>query len=305
MELAGPEPELQSGEELPDPYLAGFSKTGRQTFLYTPTVPERIETTGKVIQPDLIIICSWMGAQSRYIRKYMTPYQTIFPRSSILLLRTDGSDLFWRTERQQVKNLEPAVSAMRQLVDQKRPNKPRVLVHIFSNGGSYTACQLADAYLDALPGKDELLPISALILDSTPSLPSAQRAHTAICESLPKSGPGRFVGSAAVWGYIGLAKAIEAVIGKEDITTSLRRRLNDPNGAFTQGTLKRMYIYSQADELIPASDVEAHARAASSTIGWFRVQLEDFVSSRHVGHVMSDGPRYWILVGNLWKESVG
>lgn len=305
MEFAGPEPELQSGVELPDPYLTDFSKLGRQIFLYTPTLSEPTETPVQAVQPDLIIVCSWMGAQSRYIRKYLTPYQTKFPQSPILLLRQDGSDLFFRPKWQQIKNLAPAISAIRRLVDEKRPNKPHVLVHIFSNGGSYTACQLADAYRDASPGKDELLPISALILDSTPSLPSSRRAHAAISESLAKAGLGRVIGSAAVWAYIGLGKAIETVTGSEDITTSLRRRLNDPTGAFMQGTLKRLYIYSQADKLIPASDVEAHAQEAISLIGRHRVQLEDFVSSRHVGHVMLDEQRYWTLIENLWKESVG
>lgn len=305
MELAGPEPELQSGTELPDPYLTEFSKLGPQIFFYTPRLSEAGQTTVQVVQPDLIIVCSWMGAQSRYIRKYLSPYQTKFPQSPILLLRQDGSDLFWRSKWQQVKNTEPAISTIRRVVDEKRLNTPRVLVHIFSNGGSYTACQLADAYRDASSGKDELLPISALVLDSTPSLPSSRRAHTAISESLPKSGPGRVIGSAAVWAYIGLAKVIETVAGNEDITTSLRRRLNDPNGAFMQGTLKRLYIYSQADKLIPAPDVEAHAEEAVSLIGRDRVRLEDFVSSKHVGHVMLDERRYWSLIEDLWKESVG
>lgn len=301
MELAGPEPELQSGVAPPDSHLPEFAELGIQTFLYAPPSETSLLPAVSGVEPDLIIVCSWMGAQPRYIKKYTKAYQTQFPSSPILLLRQDGGDLFWRPTWQQIRNLAPAVSVVRDLVDKKRPNCPRVLLHIFSNGGSYTACQFADAYRGSSPGKDELVPISALVLDSTPSLPSSKRAHAAISESLPKSPLLRDIGSAAVWAWIGLGTAVDTIGRKEDITTSLRRRLNDPKGAFMQSTLKRLYLYSQADKLIPAADVEAHAEEAIRIIGKDRVRMEDFVSSRHVGHVMLDQERYWGLVKGCWE----
>ncbi|KIX08749.1 uncharacterized protein Z518_03406 [Rhinocladiella mackenziei CBS 650.93] len=303
MELAGPEPELQSGEDLPDLHLADFTRLGTQIFLYTPT-----ETHAKVgltpestAQPDLIIICSWMYAASRYIKKYTKAYQTRYPSSSILLLRQDGGDLFWRTVRQQVQNMEPAVSVVQRHVKTKQSSQSKVLLHIFSNGGSYTACLLADTYLSS---SNQLLPIAALVFDSTPSLPSAARSHTAICEALPKSIPARAIGSAAVWAYLGIGYVLDKVGGKENIIMTLRRKLNHPQGAFMQRYLNRLYIYSQADPLIPAEDVEQHAREAAAVIGNGRVEMADFVSSRHVGHVMLDERRYWNVIETLWNKSL-
>ena len=103
---------------------------------------------------------------------------------------------------------------------------------------------------------------------------------------------------------MGIGKLVETIGGGEDIAISLRRRLNDPEGAFTKGALKRLYIYSAADKLIPAEDVEAHGREAIGIIGQHRVQMEDFVSSRHVGHVMLDEKRYWSLVEQLWRDTM-
>ncbi|EXJ78874.1 hypothetical protein A1O1_09276 [Capronia coronata CBS 617.96] len=309
MELAGPVPELRSGEEdlVPDPFLPEFERLGQEIFLYTPTVldtnvtPASSAGLSESNHPHLYIVCSWMGARSRNIKKYIKTIQTRFPFSKILLLRQDGGDLFWRPVSQQMKNLEPAVGVVKRLADIRRPDPLRVLVHIFSNGGSYTACQFADAFRSST---GELLPVSAMVLDSTPSLPSTSRSHTAICEYLPKSGSLRALGSAAVWAYLGFGKIVNKVAQKEDITLSLRRRLNDPEGAFTQGKAKRVYIYSQADKLIPAADVELHAQEAMRAIGEERVQLEDFVTSRHVGHVLVDETRYWSIVENLWKDIV-
>ncbi|KAL6248486.1 hypothetical protein RBB50_004741 [Rhinocladiella similis] len=301
MEQAGPIPELVFEEKRPEPYLTDFTRLGPQIFFYEPKGSSSSDSEA-TMPPDLVILCSWMGAHPRYIAKYTKPYQSMFPRSPILLLKQDGPDLFWRPTFFQRHAINPALSVIRQVVQAKIPDRPRILLHIFSNGGSYSALFLADAYRDSSPNEDEILPVSALILDSTPSLPSSKSAHAAISESLPKSGPMRTVGSAAVWAFIGMAKTYETVSRSENITLWLRRKLNEPESAFTQNGLKRLYIYSQSDALIPAGDVERHAREAMDVIGEQRVQLEDFVSSRHVGHVMLDGQRYWKLVENLWKE---
>ncbi|KIY03976.1 uncharacterized protein Z520_00668 [Fonsecaea multimorphosa CBS 102226] len=363
MELAGPEPDVQPGEdgrEVPvirsDPYLADFTQLGPQIYIYTPDVdaattaaPEaplksqqqqqqqqqqgEEEQQGQpappVPDPDLIIVCSWLGASPRNIVKYTTVYQRAYARSRILLLRQNGGDFFFRTNATQMRNLGPAVSLIRELALTKKKGEGkeelRVLMHIFSNGGSWTACQLADAYyqhqrqrqLQQLPvgssDEDEandallLLPITALVLDSTPSLPNTTAAHTAICEStLPRSSPApvRALGSALIWTYLRAGNAVEAVTGWENATLSLRRRLNDPRGAFTAHKLPRVYMYSQADAMIPAADVELHAREAAEVLGQEKVRLEDFGTSRHVGHVLADPERYLAVIGGLWKRSV-
>lgn len=299
MEFAGPEPELCSGDLETDSYLQEFQRLGEQIFHYTPSI--QTLDSDQPQAPDLLIFCSWMGASSRNIRKYISTYQTLFPNTPILALKQNGGDFFWRSKATLASNLEPAVSVVRQMVEMKSPAPPRILLHIFSNGGSFSAINLTDAYR-AVAGLH--LPISALILDSTPSLPNARRAHEAISESFPKSGPLRLIGQGALWAYIGAGKTIDTVFGIENITLWLRRKLNDPQGAFMQGNLKRVYIYSQADRLVPAADVEAHARDAKGIIGADRIRLEDFLTSRHVGHVLLDGPRYWSIVEGFWKEAV-
>lgn len=301
MDMAGPQPEFTSGQEIPDPYLDDFTRLGQQIYLYTPAAASAVAGSDVEISPALIIVCSWMYAQSRYIKKYTSCHQKRFPASPILLLRQDGGDFFWRTSSQQINNLQPALSVIRELTANKR--NTNVLMHVFSNGGSWTACQLAQAYRTQVPDQNQLLPITALILDSTPSLPSAAMAYTALCEALPKTQPLRAIGSTAIWCYIHAAQAVDSVFGRENLTMSLRRKLNDPEGPFMQDGLKRLYIYSQADALIPGGDVEAHAREAAAIIGENRVQLEDFVTSRHVGHGMLDPEKYWSLVDALWDES--
>ncbi|OAG37329.1 hypothetical protein AYO21_08514 [Fonsecaea monophora] len=360
MEFAGPEPEVpwDIEGEVPvlrsDPYLVDFTQLGDQIYFYaTPAEASKTEIDGHagtpggeqqqqqpqeqeekppVADPDLIIVCSWMYAQSRNIVKYTKQYQTRYPSSPILLLRQDGGDFFFRTQAQQMRNLEPAVSLIRDLeaaaaaatatkmkettgkeTGGEREKEFKVLMHIFSNGGAWSACQLADASSNRR---------ALLFRRSTPPPPPPppphhrphtrqhalpprpDAAHTAICEALPKS-PAvvRALGSALVWGYLGVTHAVEVVTGHENVTLSLRRRLNDPRGAFCR--CHRAYIYSQADALIPGPDVESHAREAAQVLpgGPDMVRLEDFVVSRHVGHVLADPVRYWAIVASVWEEA--
>jgi hypothetical protein len=235
MDLAGPFPELKSNDvsisKPDDAYLSDFTRLGEQIYYYTPprtstpTMSDRTDvsatTPSDVWDPDLVIICSWMYAHPRHIAKYTRPYQARYPTSPILLLRQDGGDFFWRSHTTQMRNLEPAVRVIRTLYSggggssssssqesdtigsepkphRKYKRRPRVLMHVFSNGGAWTACQLADAYKYSAKDEEEeeeeggeageasaILPIDALILDSTPSLPDPQASHAAICEALP------------------------------------------------------------------------------------------------------------------------
>jgi hypothetical protein len=328
MELAGPVPDLCPGIENPKPdiYLSGFTRLGEQVYYYSPTTASRPESTTNISSasepdtlkadsdPDLIVFCSWMYAFPKHIAKYTKIHQSTYPSSPILLLRQDGGDFFYRSHSQQLKNLEAAVSTIRALSAEKSDKgNLKVLMHVFSNGGAWTVCQLADAYTSSATqshhqaSSPALLPISALILDSTPSLPNSRAAHTALCEALPKSPAAlRALGSMAVWGYLSVAHAVDTLSGAEHLTLNIRRRLNDPNGAFMQLDVRRVYIYSQGDALIPAADVEAHAREAMNALGDLghdKVRLDDFGTTKHVSHMLGDPGRYWGVVGRLWREA--
>ncbi|EXJ55887.1 hypothetical protein A1O7_08818 [Cladophialophora yegresii CBS 114405] len=328
MDLAGPVPELKSQaasssgsgstSKPDDTYLSDFTRLGEQVYYYvssptsisTPTPPT--SSTADVVatasasasatgssaaqeptaDPGLIIICSWMYAQPRHIAKYSTAYRAKYTSSPILLLRQDGGDFFWRTHATQMRNLEPAIRVIRRLQADATGHKLRVLMHVFSNGGAWSACQLADAYALACRGDHDAilpgcLPLAALILDSTPSLPDPAASHAAICEALPsaKTYPlTRKTGEIAVSCFLALTSALDALLGREHLTLNIRRRLNDPQGAFMQSGLHtRAYIYSEADALIPATDVEVHAEEARAILRARQRENKNKENQRHVG----------------------
>lgn len=67
---------------------------------------------------------------------------------------------------------------------------------------------------------------------------------------------------------------------------------------------KRVYMYSEIDDMVPWHDIEDHA-AEARRIG-FNVELEKFERSEHVAHArVGNGGRYWQIVEQLWNDSVG
>ncbi|OAA57958.1 hypothetical protein SPI_06843 [Niveomyces insectorum RCEF 264] len=73
---------------------------------------------------------------------------------------------------------------------------------------------------------------------------------------------------------------------------------NDPDGG-NRREVRRAYLYSPGDALIPVADVEAHA-AEARTHGFAVARMASFPNSSHVAHMRADGPRYWRTVREVW-----
>ena len=303
------EPGQQSADMMSSS-IPGFDALGPQIFYHRPTEQSSHVVRDPELPPELVIICSWLYARPKHIAKYTNVYQKLYPSSPILLLKQDGPDLMWRPNSWQMQNLSPAVEIVNALqAGLKR--EPKVLLHVFSNGGAFTACQLADAYSlhhTSQSGK-MLLPISALIIDSAPSIPTMSAGFTAMSQGLPSSLPAPVRALGGLMMYTGLVSlsAVSKVLGSEGAISGMRRKLNDRTGAFMQDSLKRTYLYSDTDELVAWRDVELHASQASAIChdrGNGRnteiVYLEKFEGSKHVAHAVVDPKRYWAIVENAW-----
>lgn len=315
LDLAGPVPELASesssamSETLQ--YLKGFDALGEQIFYHKPESNDTIGGSGKDA-PELVILCSWLYALPKHIAKYTAAYRRVYPTSPILLLKQDGPDLMWRPNSWQMENMRPAIDAISAV--KSRGTTPQVLLHVFSNGGAFTACQLADAVKlnSAKGGTIQSLPITALVIDSAPSLPSFSKGRVALSQGLPSSlpGPVRSVGGLVLWSSMISLSLVSRIMGAEGTMVGMRRKLNDPSGAFVRNDLTRVYIYSETDELVPWQQVEAHAQEAKTVYDEQfpgssnkRVHLQKFEGSKHVAHAVVDAERYWKVVQDLWSNS--
>ncbi|KAF2395751.1 DUF829-domain-containing protein [Trichodelitschia bisporula] len=266
--------------------VPGFQKVAPSVY-YCDKPPLRPGIPTKA--PTLILLLTWMGASSRYIAKYTSAYDMIFPNTPILLVTCPARDIFLRTESNQRHRLEAAVTIL-----QAFRNDSRILVHAFSNGGARNFCIIAKALR-----MHTHAPFSAItmVLDSSPGKARLASTRDAIVQVMPKG---------AVFGPLSLILAYMLIFcawmahlfGMKDMIESIRSSLNDTT--LVSLDMTRLYIYSDGDTLVEVSDVEEHAVAARAA-GW-DVEQMCFVGTKHVSHMRGNRRVYLEAIQFFWAK---
>lgn len=280
------------------PPLPDFTKINDSVYFHKggDTSPHHGQTSDS--KPDLILVLGWGGAPLRNVAKYTTPYRDMFPGVPILLVLTEFSHIILHTPTSQDKALEPVIRLIRELIRSRdESHRSHLLLHLFSNGGSYKLVEIAKRYKRATGTR---MPIDTLFVDSAPGLPAIGRSVTALSYALPKPWFVRLPGKALIWFGLVMLKFFNAILGREHLMMAMRRRLNDKD--LIDGDAKRCYIYSPQDELVGMSDVQDHARDARGK--GFSVREEVFMGSQHVAHAKHDPVRYWNVVRDQWARTL-
>ncbi|KAF2267502.1 DUF829-domain-containing protein [Lojkania enalia] len=266
--------------------LHDYTRLEPSAFLLAARDAATSDSTG--VQPALIVLCTWVNAAPRHIAKYTTVYSELYPKAAQLVLRTSLADMTSRSDSRQRAMLAKTFQTISDLPSH------RVLLHIFSHGGAHKACQLALLWRGRTGSP---LPVSAIILDSTPGLGTYKRSLDAILLSIPRSPFIRAVAIPLTHTYLAASWTISVVFRFENVVQRLRAGLNDTNLFPLQAS--RLYVYSKADKMVWWQDIEAHATTAE-TLGW-EVKRVRFEKSPHAAHILEDAEKYWDAVKSLWS----
>ncbi|KAF2844471.1 hypothetical protein T440DRAFT_549190 [Plenodomus tracheiphilus IPT5] len=249
--------------------------------------------------PSLVVLCTWTGAQHRHIATYTAEYQRRFPSTRIMVITTSIKDLCFRTSEQEQKRLRPAVDRIASY--QRFPpsgTSGSMLMHVFSEGGSHKACELAEAYHDATATR---LLVAALCLDSTPGCPRYFRLCQAVHKALPPTPLLRYTGllvsSAAlgcIWVFYHVFRGFE-----NNVVTSTRAQILDPT--YWDLGAPRCYLYSNADAIVWCKDIDSHA--IDSISKGIPVMSVRFGGSDHVRHALHNWEIYWAAVMETWRSA--
>ena len=262
--------------------LSAFSRINETVWLYEPP-KQNGAATNLANVPDIILLLSWAGAPLKAVSKYTTHYLTNFPTSSIVLVATSFRDFVVHSDTSQQKPLAPVLKI---LADQR---DAKMFVHSFSNGGSYKLLELAKAYRRA---HSSVLPVQAIVFDSSPGRADFHSAGRAMAAGLPKPWYLYYLGRAVIFLYLVLLIIYTRVTGNEILVTRVFLALNDTSVITTKAP--RLYLFSESDEMVNAEDIVTHSRSAQKQ--GYDVELEEFAGSKHVAHMMKDPARYWKLV---------
>ena len=268
------------------------------------TVNLSVPGKGTVCEPDdgpaVILVLSWMSALPRYARKYTDVYRSRYPNATIVHITTTLWDMIFLRNGDRRRQLAPAldiIAASMETVSRSLQAEPRVLLHLFSNGGAYTAAQLANAYVQKTGSP---LPLDAMVLDSAPGRASYQSGFRAITLALPRSSiVGRIIGICFAHLLLMPFFLLEW-LGSGSKIEDARNALNDRR--LIDNRAARLYLYSKEDLLVSHSDVEDHAAEAEKC--GLGVSRELFEGSGHVSHAVAHPESYWAAVESCWSRTV-
>jgi hypothetical protein len=247
-------------------------------------------------EPELIVFCSWMGANPRHIRKYATYYGETYPNAVILIVTTSVVDFAVRSHSAHSNRIRPAVERIKRTLCEANAikRKPRILLHILSNGGSYSACRIADIFRKEVGSP---LPVTGMILDSCPGRGDFKQSIAAISINLPKAFFLRYILLIAAYILLAYLWVLDRVLQHENKQDRSWHAMNDDR-LFDLGAC-RLYVYSKADAIIHWRDIEEHA-ALAKKIGWTVITMR-YEDSAHVCLLRDKPELYWAAAQGIWE----
>ncbi|KAF4470642.1 Transmembrane 53 [Fusarium albosuccineum] len=238
--------------------------------------------------PRLIILLTWMDARDGHVAKYIAQHRILFPSSPILIIRSTLKQYMQPSLRRRL--FAPALPILQALeADTDVGDKPRFLLHVFSNGGFASAVTLWELWAAALNGKP--IPRHAVVMDSCPGYFHWKRNHHVISLGLP------FWASPLVWLALGIAWMCYIPWGRTEPQEANALAINTTDRISRE--TRRAYLYGDADQSVGWEDVEAHGRQAKERGAL--VRMEKFIGGAHVAQVRVDGERYWRVVKETWE----
>jgi hypothetical protein len=236
--------------------------------------------------PSAILLFAWMGAPVRHMSKFIDYYNKLFPNSPILLVLSTPDGFFARSSVRSAL-IEPVYTAFKSL----HIDPSNVLVHIFSNGGLnafYT-------FVSLIPSKS--FSPRLLVLDSAPgktTLRGGVKAFTVDIKGRVK----RFTMAILIALILCFISLVDKISGKGHLMDRLRAWLVD--GKAIDKSTKRLFLYSDADELVHSDTVRETIKELEDRK--YPVWSRNFGETRHVGHMRANPEEYWGEIVKIWNE---
>ena len=275
--------------------LAAFTKLNESVYFYQPppSTSSRLDASSASNDnaPDLVVCLTWASAPTRALAKYTARYALLYPSARILLVQTSFSDMVLASAKSQRQLIAPALDVL----CAASPDE-RLLFHVLSNGGSYRLMEVAKAYREA---KGTLLPMHALVFDSSPGMPHYRSTARSLRSALPSAFYLHFPMVLLIWAWLLYLTIRREILGIKIVVEIVWKALNDPE--LIDVKAKRLYSYSNADLMVAWEDVREHAAIARAA-GW-DVREEEFPGSKHVALAVAEPERYWRLIEELWTRA--
>lgn len=221
-----------------------------------------------------------ISPKSRSLNTAYNHYRDLYPNSRILSVRSLPEYFSTASEATRRAPLKPIVSA----IDSDPPPEKRIFVHLFSNCGTVSFTDICAIY-KAHTG--HVLPAKAIVFDSCPGRPNLTEGWAAMSVGLPR-GLLWYPSAAAILLLLGVIAIGRYGLAIPTFIDRIFPKLND--WMLVDKSAKRLYIYSEADQIVAARDPKAHLELAKEAGVEVTVLAES--DMQHMQALVKDGERY-------------
>ncbi|KAJ7503545.1 hypothetical protein B0H11DRAFT_586645 [Mycena galericulata] len=269
---------------------ADLTPLGKYAFIQRPTSVSSTSLT----DPTVVLIFGWMSARLLHLLKYTSMYRQIYPDATIIVVRSNIS-ILWTSHATRFKPVVEVLEALGCL-----QNRQRILTHSFSNGGAFHLIALQGILSSKNTNTQTPRTASAMIIDSAPGGDSLAKLQLALTSPI-KNAFLRLLASFFIRVVYSILWTRGQILRRpsplQTMMVSLRRPRVLP---WIDERTPRLYIYSKVDEMVPFTDVEAHA-ARSESEG-LDVRRVCFDKSPHVAHARLYPEEFWTAVRKVWTD---
>ncbi|NWT35086.1 TM53B protein, partial [Cardinalis cardinalis] len=241
----------------------------------------------------VVILLGWAGCQDKYLAKYSAVYSQ---KGCTVIRYTAPWRMIFFSETFGIRSLQtPARRLLELLFDYRVENRP-VLFHVFSNGGVMLYRYILEALHTHTPFQS--LRVAGAIFDSAPGRRNLRGALRALATVLASTN--------VLLKYLLLFAFATTAIVLRVLLYPLTRFLHESHfDALLKAPSRwpELYLYSQADVIIKASEIELMA-SAREQLG-VPVKAVDFSDSPHVSHMRVYPTYYRSLCTTFLADCVG
>ncbi|XP_017680109.1 PREDICTED: transmembrane protein 53 [Lepidothrix coronata] len=236
-------------------------------------VSESSAERGHAERQPVVILLGWAGCQDKYLAKYSAIYSQ---KGCTVIRYTAPWRMIFFSESFGIKSLQTPARRLLELLFHYRVEDRPVLFHVFSNGGVMLYRYIIEALRTHKPFQN--LRVAGTIFDSTPgrrNLVGALRALAIVLVSM----------NVLLKYFLLLTFATGAVVLRVLLYPLTRFVHESHYDALLKAPSRwpELYLYSQADAIIKASEVK-HMADTRQQLG-VPVKAVDFSDSPHVSHM--------------------
>ncbi|KAJ3282309.1 hypothetical protein HDU79_010019 [Rhizoclosmatium sp. JEL0117] len=275
---------------------ADYQQKGPSTWIARPIAKNPLAINNK-----FALVFGWVNADFKEVDKLAAEYYRTHGYTAIVSTSSGSDQGSIATRDLELQEFDDLIAylAEQKVIDpigtKHLMQSTKVVIHVLSHGGLFKMCRL----LAAVDAKKMQFKKAAVILDSCPGIVTPE-----LLAGMASSGiQNDVLKNVSYWGSFVAGSVYASVmdVKKHAVSISAPYATSDKNAEGGNLVGARLFLYSDADQVINSGDV--HKRADEARAEGLVVEEHVFHGSDHIRHAVLHKKEYWDTVASFISKN--